>query len=209
MRLCRRHRPGWLVAWIAVAVLTLTGPGICAETYAIDNQRVLIYKIIAWWYDCLPEEAQALCGREIFWQSSRQVRVTYDATKGRLQLQLGDGLADRLSLPSPLKPILLNPLYFNLKTQPALVDPAAGSFVFSGVDKKNAERFRGIEERIAVDPAGEITGLEDGRIALWPSTQRIKFCPPQENISAVRLSIINTIAGEVLAEFEGVAEEAP
>ena len=32
----------------------------CSETYYIDNNRVLLYKIINWWYDCLPEESNLL-----------------------------------------------------------------------------------------------------------------------------------------------------
>jgi len=89
----------WLLALTVVLVcVSMPNYTVCAEKYYIDDNRVLLYKIINWWYDSLVEESQQLCGRTIRCQSNGNIQIEYDADKMRLKLKTRESFADLLSV---------------------------------------------------------------------------------------------------------------
>ena len=150
---------------------------LCSETYYIDNNRVLLYKIINWWYDCLPEESNRLCGSLIKYQSKDNAQVEYYEAEMILKLQIKGGFADLLSIfkqckrcfgPSYLQCTWLNKKYFG-NGEAAIVPnelPTIRAFVINNIDKKQVRLIRSAEKDIVFVLEGVIGGLLNGKIAL-------------------------------------------
>ena len=47
------------------------GPAYSLEDYFIEDEWVLLYKIVNWWYSCLEPDSQWLCGQSIRFKSIR------------------------------------------------------------------------------------------------------------------------------------------
>ena len=51
--------------------------GATSFAYTIDEQPVLLYKIIQWWYDAPASEAPWVCGRTLACRTVAAIEVTY------------------------------------------------------------------------------------------------------------------------------------
>ncbi len=203
-------------------VLIINHDAFCSETYYIDNNRVLLYKVINWWYDCLPEESSKLCGSLIKCQSKGNAQVEYNETEMILKLQIKGGFADLLSTfkqceqcfgPSYLKCTWLNKKYFGSGEAVFVVSnelPAMSAFIINNIDKKQGQLIRGIEKDILFEIQGVIGGLLNGKIALHQAGNFIKTCPgaPQsrDDCFPISLKIINSHTKEVLAKYSAILE---
>lgn len=191
----------------------------CSETYYIDNNRVLLYKVINWWYDCLPEESNQLCGRCIKWQSKGNAQVEYNETEMILKLQIKGGFADLLSTikqcelcfdPPYLKCTWLNKKYFGSGKAVIVSNelPAMSAFIIHNVDKKQGRLVRSLEKDIIFELEGVIGGLLNGKIALHRTGNFIKTCPgtpeSRDDSSPISLKIINAHTKEVLAKYSAI-----
>ena len=195
----------------------------CLETYFLDDQRVLLYKIVNWWYDCLPEESSLLCGSKIKCRSTGDARVDYDEKKMALKLQINGGFADLVSIfkqcercfgPEYLKCTRLNEKYFGSGEAVAVsIDmPGASAFHFLKIDRNHARKIQSIEKDIVFELEGSVGGLLNGKIALHQAAETfIKTCPEiSQNPEAafpVFLNIVNADTGEVLAKYSTVWED--
>lgn len=205
---------------IALSLLLITSQGaFCSETYFIDNNRVLLYKIINWWYDCLSEESTQLCGSLIKCRNKGDARVRYDETRKFLQLQINGGFANLLSIfknceqcfgPSHLKCTWLNKKYFG-GGKAAIISnevPAISGFTFHGVDKDHSRIIQSIESEIELELEGKVGGLLNGKIALHKAGNSLKSCPDISQDRAdnfiTSLKFINSHTKEILAEYSVV-----
>ncbi len=149
----------------------------CSEDYYIDNSRVLLYKLINWWYDCTPEETHLLCGRPVKYQNRENAHVEYHEAENTLKLKVKGGFADLLSIlkpcekcfgPSYLRCTWMNRDYFG-NGRPAIVSRELSTiteFIFYDFRKQQAQKIQGIEKDILFVLEGMIGGLLNGKIAL-------------------------------------------
>ena len=193
----------------------------CFEDYYIGNNRVLLYKIINWWYDCLPEESNLLCGRVIKCISKDETQVVYDETKMVLKLKINGGFAGQLSIfkqygqclgPSYLKCTWLNKKYFD-KGEASIISndlPAISVLIINKVDKNHGRRIQSIEKDIIFELEGTIGGLLSGRIALHHAGNFIKTCSDASHDRGdnlpISLKIINDNTKEILATYAAIME---
>ena len=196
---------------------------LCAETYTIDNNRVLLYKLINWWNESSLEESNQLCGRPIKCKSEGDAQIEYDEADRILKLQIKGGFADLLSIfkqcdkcfgPSYLKCTWLNRNYFGssgkdiLPAQTIILPP----LYFHNIDKEQVKRIRSIEKNLAFELEGVIGGLllESGKIALHRAGKFLKSCPEvsrsQENGYPISFRIIHSETNEVLAKYDAIFE---
>lgn len=213
----------WLLSFpIALSCFLLTNTdALCSETYYIGSDRVLLYKIINWWYDCPPEESTRLCGSTIKCQSTGDTRVEYIESETTLRLHISGGFAGLVSIfkeyehcagPSHLKCAWLNMKYFGQGEPVSITNdvPAISSIVITNIDQDHGRLIQGMEKDIVIELEGTVCGLMDGRIALHRGGEFLKECP---NISQGRdgnapiwLIIINSSTKELLARYHAIFE---
>ncbi len=213
----------WLLAfsivWVCVSIPNYTA---CSEKYYINDNRVLLYKIINWWYDSLVEESQQLCGRPIRCRSNGNIQIEYDAIKRTLKLKTKESFADLLSVfkqcekcwgPSYLKLTWLNNEYFGDGNFIAPADKRStlNSYIFDHIQRANAQRIQSIVDVIDLELEGVVNGLMDGKIALHHSGKLLKTChvtsEKHDVIFPITLKIVSSQTEEVLAKFSVVFDD--
>ena len=210
----------FLYCIVGLSCLLLFHPdAFCSETYYLENNRVLLYKIINWWYDCLPEESTQLCGSLVKCQSKGDTQVEYNETEMVLKLQIRGGFGRLLSIfkqcekcygPSYLKCIWFNKKYFGSGEAVIVTTdlPTVGDFIFNNIDNIHSRRIKSIEEDIVFELEGKVGGLLNGRIALHHAGNFIRTCPKvsqrNDEFSSTTLKIINSYTEEVLAKYSTI-----
>ena len=191
----------------------------CTESYYIENNRVLLYKIINWWYDCLPEESNQLCGRIIKCVSEGDTQVEYNEKKMTLKLQIHGGFAGLLSIfkqceqyfgPSYLKCTGLNKKYFGNGEAVIVTNKLPANFLFMNIDNSHSQLIKSLEEDIVFELKGEICGLLNGRIALHHVGNFLRTCPKgfkqNEKNFPTTLRIIDSQTKEELAKYSTIPD---
>lgn len=191
----------------------------CSENYYINNSRVLLYKIINWWYDSLPEDSQRLCGELIRCRSERNVQIEYDTDGMKIRFYTKESFADLLSVFKPCEPCWgpsflqltwLNKKYFGHGRYLPSTDRDShlNSFIFGEIEGIHAEKIQSIVDAIGLELEGAICGLMNGKISLHHSGELLKTCPAdgkrQDEDSPITLKIVNFQTEEVLAKFSAI-----
>lgn len=185
----------------------------CSEIYRINNQSILLYKTINWWYDCLADEQYLLCGKTIQCTNNGNALIEYTQSKSTLKISIKKGLADQLSIfkncdgclgPSSLHCIWSNKKYFGKGKAAPMND--LNQFVFFHIDKIQARVLKDIEKDIVFIVEGNIMGLmNDGKIALHNTGPLLKRCPNDTDdtgdLFPVTVKIINAMTEEIIAKY--------
>ena len=211
----------WLLAFAVVLayVSAMPNDAACSEKYYINNKQVLLYKIINWWYDSLPEESHQLCGSIVKCQTKGNIQIEYDAIEMKLGITAKESFADLLSIfkqceqcwgPSYLKLTWLNKDYFGDGKFIASTDKrsTSNSYIFAHIDQKYAQKIQSIEDVIGIELEGAIHGLMNGKIALHPAGKLLKTCQTdsehQDENFPITLKIVNSQTEEILAKLSVV-----
>jgi len=194
----------------------------CAENYYIDNNRVLLYKIINWWYDCLPEETDRLCGSRLKYENRGNAKAEFNNAERTLKLNVKGGFTDLISIfkqcktcpgPSCLKCVWLNEKYFKNSEAMNIYKNFAGPsiFVFKNITKKQARQIKNMEKNLIFVLEGTISGLINNKIALHRAGNFLKPCPDHSQIKnenpPIFLTIINTATNEILAKYSAISAD--
>jgi len=191
----------------------------CDENYTIDNQRVLLYKIINWWYDCLPEEANRLCHSRIRYENRGNAHIQYNESEKKLTVGIRGGFAELMSVikqcdgcdgPSSFECTRLNPAYFGkghaVMISKSMLDQQA--FAILNVQREQVRLLRDIKHHIVLVVEGVIGGLMSGKIALHQGGDMIKTCPKPELLEdghlPITLTLFNAKTNEMLATYAAV-----
>lgn len=211
----------WLLAFTIFLVCVSTVPNIatCSEEYYINNNKVLLYKIINWWYDSLPEESHRLCGSLIRCQTKGNIQIEYDVIEMKLSLNAKESFADLLSIfkrceqcwgPSYLKLIYLNKEYFGDGKFITSTDNCStvNSYVFAHIERTHAQKVQSIVDVIGFELDGVICGLVNGKIALHHAGTLLKTCQADSEKQGedfpITLKIVNFQTEEILAKLSVV-----
>lgn len=157
-----------------------------SEKYYIDNQNAfLLFKIVNWWYDCLPKDNYLLCGKTIKCTNIGNACIEYIQSTSTLKISIQKGLADFFSIfktcddcfgTSLLHGTWLNKKYFG-KGSTELIT-SLNQFTFLHIDKNQARILKAIEKDIVFIIEGYIRGLtNDGRVALNATNANFKKMP--------------------------------
>ena len=188
-----------------------------SENYYINNQNVLLlYKIINWWYDCLPKDNNLLCGKTIKCTNSGNAVVEYIQSNSALKISVQKEIGDQLSIfktcgdclgLSSLHGKWLNKKYFGKGSMEVVT--SLNQFSFLHIDKNQARILKDIEKDIVFVIEGYIRGLtSNGKIALIDTNAIFKKCPDNTNEKSSVFSINVTIkinsTDEVIAHYVSV-----
>jgi len=202
-----------------------SAPAFCAEIYVkdipcekyyIDEQNVfLLYKIVNWWYDCLPKDDYLLCGKSVKCTNLGNACIAYTQSKSALEISVQNRLAGQLSIfktcdgcfgPSFLRCVWQNEKYLGKgKAVPA---KNLTQFVFLHIDEIHARVLTDIEKQILFVVQGNIRGLtNDGKIALHNTGAVFKKCPGNADdkggVFPITVKMENARTGEVIARYIG------
>ncbi len=192
-----------------------------AERYYINNNSVLFYKIINWWYDCLPEESKQLCGSRIKYQNIGNAKVKHNEPQTLLEIRIQGGFTEQLIIfkqcegcfgPSYLKCTWLNKKYFgNGAAMNISKDFTTTSIVrIKNVNETYGRLIQSIEHDMTFELEGVISGLLNGKIALHQGESFLKNCPgPIDRRGKnfpISFTIINSLTKEVLAQYTAIWE---
>lgn len=187
-----------------------------SEKYYIENQNVLLYKIINWWYDCQPEDNFLLCGEKIKCNNLGNACIEYAQSKSVLKISIQGGFADLLSIfktcdrclgPSYLRCIWQHEKYLG-KGKAASINKL-NQFIFVHIDTIQAKILKDIEKDIVFVVEGHILGLtNDGKVALHNTGAILKKCPNDTNEKNAIFPITVTIkidsTDEIIAQYIAV-----
>ena len=216
----RSPRPfRYLLAVLFMLVLFRPSAASGAESYYIEGSRVLLYKIINWWYDCLPEDSRMLCGLPVRCDTSGEAVIRYREADSQLTLGLARDLAGQLSLfapctggpgPARLRCTWLNRAYFGRAAAAPVIQDGGSvtALVFHRVGRQYHRRLQAVENSIRIELTGRIGGLMDGKIALYTKGPFIKSCPGSLSGKdfPVSIAIFNGVTNEALARYTMVGE---
>jgi hypothetical protein len=206
------------------ALCTEDEPSFVSEPCYIDNNIVLLYKIINWWNDTLPDDDSSLCGSMIKCQSNNNIKIEYNKKTKKLTLANTGYFGDLLSVfrecencpgPSYFKCVWLNKRYFDgikISTIPRIVRKI-NIIQFSNISKQQAKLMFTLEGKIKFLVEGKIRGLllENGKIALHHGGKFSKTCPTplhdQVGNLSISLVIMNFQTGEPIARYSAVFEK--
>ena len=207
---------------VMVCLSTTSNYAACSEEYYINNDKVLLYKIINWWYDCLPEESRQICGNLIICQAKGNIQIEYDAVEMKLRLNTKESFADLISIfkeceqcwgPSYFELTWINKEYFGNGLFITSTDKysALNSYIFAHVKRINAQRIQSIVDVIGLELEGTICGLMNGKIALHYSGKLLKTCQvdkdKQDEHFPITLKIVNFQTEEILAKFSAIFDD--
>ncbi|MEJ2642106.1 MAG: hypothetical protein P8010_21295 [Desulfosarcinaceae bacterium] len=115
--------------WIRIAPLVLLICCLAAggrafadiDTYTIDGQPVLLYKIIQWWYEAPDAQAPWICGRTLACRSRYPVEISFIRDNRHLSLRFETEFADLIwpeiggsgKVRMDLCPVWSDPAYLN------------------------------------------------------------------------------------------------
>jgi len=197
-----------LLTLIFVLICLCRNSGQCSEVYAINEKPVLMYKVIQWWYNSLPQEDHLLCSSPVKWQSKGSLQIRYNESKKELVLQLEKPsllfLAESGGLPYTVTCTQLSKTWFpqgDAANPEAATDPE--SIVFHNISNSQALTIKTMAQEMRVEIQGRIKGLVNGRIALVRPQEPIKACPPDPPISeaGIYLTITHSGTDEIIAAF--------
>lgn len=190
-----------------------------SEACHVNNNNILLYKIINWWNDSPPEEDTLPCGDPIKCQNIGNTQVAYSAAEMMLNLQIIGEFGELISVfkqceqcsgPSYFKCTWLNTQFFgNVETTTSpIISRDIKILSFQGISPQQAHHLKNIEKDLAFVVEGVIGGLLllDGRIALHQSGKFLKICPKssqsQKESFPISLKIINSRTQEEIAKYQ-------
>ncbi len=205
-----------LTIGLIIGLIFLSGPGPahCQEDYFIEDEWVLLYKVVNWWYTCLEPDAQWLCGQSVRFESHGEIRVSGEGRK--MDLILPKECAGQLSLfrktkvKNYFKLAWQHPDYFPVSRGITLPSGlySLDRFSVTGIPKEDRRAIRSLIPLLGIQIQGRIRGLTNNRIALYPvdstTKNQIRSCPEPEDGTPfpISLAIIHTPSGETLARYE-------
>lgn len=210
-----------LIAFAVICILPVCGQA--SDRYFLNDQPVLLYKVINWWYDAEPETAQQICGDKIRYVGHGKLQLSYNAnsTVNTMQVDVAGGFAALLSpvrqcADCPLQyqgsAIWLNRKYFEGNVGQITVEELqfqnSCRFSFANVTRGAFQELSDLGPNLAVVLDAEVRGLTDGRIVLYDAADTLGKCA----ISGLRestprspdiiLQLIDSSHDEVVASFQ-------
>lgn len=141
-------------------------PAHCQEDYFIEDERVLLYKVVNWWYTCLEPDVQWLCGQSVRFESHGEIHGREYNQGRKMVLILPEECADKLSVfstpmgKSHFKLVWQHPDYFPVNkgiTLPAGLYSLDRVSV-TGIPKENRRAIRSLVPLLGVHIEGRIGG---------------------------------------------------
>lgn len=189
-----------------------------AELYFLDGSRVLLYKIINWWYYAPPGEGDQLCGERLEYVKTGNAKVHYFDKKTQVTITIDGGFAPLLSV---VRKCETCPAVYSVvgswqegedlsSESPRLtIDelPFTNEYTLTieGIDRKMVETIRTWEADLVFTLSGVVQGLQNGKIAVGDALDKLGKCQTDGGADVTQQKTYFTVRrskdGPVLAKF--------
>lgn len=195
-----------------------------AETCYLEDDYVLLYKIINWWNDSEPGDDTFICSNHLRCELLGMSKLRYDSVVGSLTIRSNYQIEELLSIfkeckeckgPSHFICTYLNEKYFGTiaaKNIPPIYS-TINSISIKGIANRQALQLIENEQKIGIEIKGIIGGLllENGKIAFHQAGNFLKACPQsaknQTDQAQTFITIKNFDKDEILARYKMVINE--
>ena len=204
---------------LAPCLFMLPGTARCHERYLINGTQVLLYKVMNWWYDCLAQDAQWLCGQPLVYQSQSGLTFKRSENRSDWMLLFPKGFADLIALCPQTNSDTALALTPVAEAKDSTEDTKNALLLFhqgrpyglklSSLVQHRAMAINSVLPDLAVEITGRITGLS-GQKVLFYNPDSLKETParrcadPEDNPGpAFTLSLVHIPTGNILARYQG------
>lgn len=208
-----------IVVLVSVGFTLTSHNGYSQESYFLNDQRVLLYKIINWWYDANPAEAGQICGDRLRYENNRGWNLHESENEIRLTLAGGQDCGSLVSLKSRCdhssftfyraQADWVNTQHFEESEISFVYEERPTNnrctIVIDNVSQHLLERMRTGFTELKLTISGRVNGLGNGKVALLSGGDCYQRCPippaADRQQETVRIDLVNSSSGESLARF--------
>jgi hypothetical protein len=157
------------------------------DTYTIDGQPVLLYKIIQWWYEAPDTQTPWICGHTLACHTRQPVEISFTRDNHCISLRFETEFADLIwpeiggsgKVRLDLHPIWTDPAYFNANAHALCADRGnhPARLFIEEVNPEQAQQWMRSANDLELMLSGPVRGLADDRVALADSPALLKICP--------------------------------
>jgi hypothetical protein len=178
-----------------------------SDLYYLDENEVLLYKILNWGSTEAHENSTEFCFNNIRVRSNNLLNLEYDKKSKVLKIYLKEDFADLVSVfenkNAYLKIEYINKRYF--KNLEAKSIKKVNNISLKNVSSSEYKKIKKIKDNIAFELKGKVAGLLafSGQISLYKRGDFLRSCP--QNLSEkfdIVFKILNIKTKEVLVKFK-------
>lgn len=191
--------------------------------YFLDGNRVLLYKIINWWYYATPGESDRLCGDRVKYVNGGNAKVHHSVQDSKVKITIVGGFAPLLSAVSQCEscPVLYSiesswqDVHFFTDSRSSLnIEESTFtndySLTIKGIDREEVESLMSMETDLVFTLSGRVQGLQNGKIALSRDGDLLEKCLTIGwrglEPSKTYFTVSRSVDGPVLMSFEIASE---
>jgi len=177
-----------------------------SDLYYLDENEVLLYKILNWWSIEDNKKSTEFCFNNIKVRSNKTLNLAYNKKTKILKIYLKEDFADLISIfdnkNTNLKNEYINKKYFkNLKAQSI---KKINNITLKNISAGEYKRINKIKNNIAFELEGKVAGLlaYNGKISFDKSGDFLRQCPqkPNEKFDII-FKILNMKTKEILVKY--------
>ncbi|QKF81715.1 hypothetical protein [Halarcobacter ebronensis] len=177
-----------------------------SDLYYLDNNEVLLYKILNWWSNKSHENSTEFCFNNIKVRSNKPLILEYDKKFKKLKVYLKEDFADLISI-FENKSVYLKNEYINknyFKSLKAEAIQKVNSIIFKNISLSEYEKINKSQKILAFELEGKVAGLlaHSGKLSFHTSGEFLCPCPlkPDERFDIV-FKLLNIKTKEVLVKY--------
>lgn len=183
------------------------------DSYYLEDQRVLLYKIINWSYDAPTDELQKLCGDAVLCQSEGSVQLHYHDDQKNITIHPPDGFGTLLAIaPEEKKYRAFGDIYpldvfantTVLLTHSETPSSSSWSILIENVTGDGTRYLESLKAELVFQIHGKISGWRSGKVALTPSEENFHTCNGlgvEASLFTPILKVLNEKSGQIVMEF--------
>jgi len=184
----------------------------------VDNNQVLLYKIMNWWNIDSNQNDITPCNKAIKYKRIGNIKVEYDDKSRELTLVLKNSFAKLVDIlkeckncygPEYLENIFLNQDYFKNATTKNITKELSllNKLIFNDVNQREAFKIKNIEKDITLIFEGVIGGLLSGsnNISVHQAGSFFRNCPIKGKKNfPIKFTIMNKSTNETLVVYSSI-----
>lgn len=207
-----------IAIFISSSLLLANSSDLYSNFQYVENNQVLLYKIINWWNVESNKNDTSYCNKSIKYLRKNNLNIKYNKTSKELVLTFRDNFAHLVDVfkkckncygPKYLENTFLNKKYFsNAKTDNITIELSdIKSIVLKNVSKGEATKILKFQKDMILILEGISGGLvlENNKISLHPIGNFFRSCPKNDKSKyPVSFRIINEKTKESLIEYKTI-----
>ncbi|WP_164970279.1 hypothetical protein [Halarcobacter ebronensis] len=177
-----------------------------SDIYYLENNEVLLYKILNWWSNESHENSTEFCFNNLKVRSNKSLNLNYDKKTKILKIYLEEEFADLIYIfenkNDYLKNVYINKNYF--KNSKVRSIRKINTISLENISLNQYEKIKKIKNTLAFELEGKIAGLLSfsGKVSFHKNGDFLRPCPQNQNEKFdIVFKILNLKTDEILVEY--------